>query len=103
MALIDEIETLLDRKLDEKLDEHLDAKLDTRFEDFEKKFGNKLGAFMEHLDDKFDSLAEAAQTTLEIVSNQPSREEFDALKSEVRTIRSAVTATNQDLRKLTHA
>jgi hypothetical protein len=92
MSLIDEIEEVLDRKLEEALDRKLDEKLD-----------HKLGALMEYMDGRFDGLAEAVQTTLEIVSNQPSREEFDDLKSEVATIRLAVTATNQDLRKLTHA
>ena len=92
----------MDKPLIDQIEELLDRKLDKRFDAFGKKLGeefdHKLGFFIEHMDDKFDSLAEAIQATLEIVSDQPSRGEFNELKDDVKTIKLAVTATNKDLR-----
>jgi hypothetical protein len=51
----------------------------------------------EAIEDKLDAVLDVTQTTLKIVSNQPTREEFDDLKGEVRAIKLAVKDTNKDV------
>lgn len=122
-SLIDQIEELLDRKLDEKLDrmldekldrlfdekldarfdafeDKLDYKLDARFDAFEGKMDLKFGAFTEHMDDKFDGLAEALQLTNEMVGKLPTRDEFTEVKADITTIKLAVRDTNRELHGL---
>lgn len=102
-SLIDQIEEMLDRKLDERFDafeDKLDFKFDSRFDAFEDKLDLKFGAFMEHMDDKFDSLAEALQVTVDMVSQLPTRDEFNEVKADVTTIKLAVRDTNRELHGL---
>lgn len=78
---------VLDLKLDEKLDKKLDEKLD-----------EKLGAFAEHLDDKFDSLVEAVSLMNFNMGKLAKTSDLKAVKQDITTIKLAVTGTNRELR-----
>ena len=113
----DVVEEVLDRKLDQKLDqkfeeklglkpgETLDQKLDEKLdrkldEKFDQHLDSKLGAFVEHLDDKFDGLAEAVSLMNTNMGGLARRDDLEKVKDDVKTIRLAVTDTNGDLRRL---
>lgn len=124
------VERVFDRKLDEKLDSKLDNKLDERFTafeekidrkldvrfrnfeertdeqlnrrfiDFEEKIDGKFGFFMEHVDDKFDALAEALQVMSGTISTLARDSDLREVRQDVKTIRAAVRDTNHDLHRL---
>lgn len=104
-TLIQQIEDVLDRKLEQKLEEVFDRKLDEKLEPLldrklDEKLDEKLGVFMEHMDDKFDSLAEAVHLVTDLVSDRPTRQEFEDLKADVNTIKLAVRDTNREMHDL---
>lgn len=110
-----EFEGKLDQKLDERFtefEEKLDHKLDRRFVEFEekldhkldkkldKKLDEKLGTFVEHLDDKFDGLAEAISLMNTTIGTLAKASELEEVQQDVKTVKIAVRATNDDLRHL---
>jgi len=119
------VEEVFDRKFDEKFDQKFDEKFDQKFdqkmglkpgqtfdekldEKLDKKLGlqsgetldNKLGAFVEHIGDKFDSLAEAVSLMSSNMKTLARQSDLDEVKNDVKTIKLAVRETNRDLRHL---
>jgi hypothetical protein len=60
---------------------------------------NSMDDRFDKIDVRLDSLVEVTQATLEIVSKQPTRQEFNDLRDEVHVIRVALTDTNKDQQK----
>lgn len=79
------VEEVLDCKLDEKLDQKLDE---------------KLGAFVKHLDDKFNSLAETVSLMNTTMGTLARRTDLDEVRRDMKTIKLAATDTNKDLHRL---
>lgn len=101
------VEEVLDRKLDEKLDKRfaafedkIDRKFDTRFAESEVKMDSKMGFFIEHMDDKFDSLAEAISLMGTNMKALARKSDLDEVKSDIKTIKIAVKETNKDIHRL---
>jgi hypothetical protein len=65
-----------------------------------KKMDDKFGFFVEHMDDKFDSLAEAISLMNESLGKKASKSDLDEVQDDVKTIKLAVTDTNEDIRHL---
>lgn len=84
----------------EVVEEVVERKLDERFADFEDKIDRGLGVFVEHMNDKFDSLAEALQVMSGTMSTLARDSDLQEVKQDVRTIRHTVRATNDDLHRL---
>ena len=57
---------------------------------------------MEQMRDELRAVHEAVGGIQEQLANVPKRDEFDELRQEVRLIRAAVTATNEDVVGLKH-
>jgi hypothetical protein len=97
------VEEVLDRKLDEKLDskldQKLDSKLDERFSKFEDKMERKMGFFIEHIDDKFDSLAEVVSLMNDNINKKADKTDLEEIRDDIKTIKFAVKETNKDLIK----
>jgi hypothetical protein len=105
MTLIQQIEEVLDRKLEEVLDRKLEEVLDRKLEEvldrkLDEKLDDKLGVFMEHMDDKFDTLAEVIEIMNERMMELPTRDEFNEVKADIVTIKLAVRDTNREMHGL---
>ncbi len=111
------VEEVLDRKLDEKLDQKLDEKLDEKLglqpgqtlddklglqfgETLDQKLDRKFGAYIEHVDDKFDSLAEVISLMNTTMGSLARQSDLSEVKEDVKTIKLAVADTNKDLHHL---
>lgn len=57
-----------------------------------------VGAFYEKIQDDIKLVLETVEAVNIKVNNLPTRDEFNDLRSEVITIKHALTATNEDLR-----
>jgi hypothetical protein len=94
------VEEVVDRKLDTRFDA-FEAKMDKKLDKkLDEKLDSKLGAFIEHIDDKFNGLAEAIQVMNGTIQTLARSSELDEVKQDVKTIKVAVRATNQDLHRL---
>ncbi|HET7059846.1 MAG TPA: hypothetical protein VFH99_00800 [Candidatus Saccharimonadales bacterium] len=121
------VDRVLDRKLDEKLDQKLDEKFDeklglkpgetlddklglkpgetlddklgARFAASEDKIDRKMGFFIEHIDDKFDGLAEAVSLMNDNINKKADKTDLEEIKQDIKTIKFAVKETNKDLMK----
>lgn len=120
------VETVMERTLDKKLDEKFEQKLglkpgETLDDKLEQKLGLKsgetlndklglepgetlndklerqTGVLSEHFDDKFDSLAEAIQVVNSAVSSATKQSDLREIRYDIKTIKVAVRATNDDL------
>lgn len=67
--------------------------------DFANEVG-KLRGLMEQVLDEVKSTKESVGIVKEMLANKPDREEFDELKQDVKTIKTALTATNRDVAAL---
>jgi hypothetical protein len=116
------VETLLDRKLDERFGnfskevdekleqqasesseklEHQTKALDEKLEQQTKALSDKLehqtGLLVEHFDNKCDGLAEAIQVVNANTSSLVRQRDLQAVQYDIKTIKVAVRATNDDL------
>jgi hypothetical protein len=60
---------------------------------------NHFSMLMEHQNAKLDAVLEVVRATQNKVADLPTRDEFNELSQDVKTIRVAVTAMNRDLDK----
>jgi hypothetical protein len=60
---------------------------------------NYTGVLLEQIRDQNKAVLEAVGDIRAKVENLPTRDEFNELKRDVKTIKAAVTATNSDLKK----
>ncbi len=60
---------------------------------------NHLSVLMEQVVDQNKAVLEAVGDIQQKVADLPTRDEFNELKRDVKTIKAAVTATNRDLAK----
>jgi hypothetical protein len=60
---------------------------------------NYVGLLLEQIRDQNKAVLEAVGDIRAKVENLPTRDEFNELKQDVKTIKAAVTATNRDLAK----
>jgi Protein of unknown function (DUF2730) len=60
---------------------------------------NYTGVLLEQIRDQNKAVLEAVGGIRAKVENLPTRDEFNELKRDVKTIKAAVTATNSDLKK----
>ncbi|MDO8591430.1 MAG: hypothetical protein Q7R60_00695 [bacterium] len=58
------------------------------------------GVLLEDINGKFDAILDSVKGIREQVNELPTRNEFDELKDDVKTIKAVVTQTNKDLDKL---
>ncbi len=88
-------------KLGLKPGETLDSKLGLRPEEtLDDKLDQKFGFFAEHMDNKLDSLAEAVSTINTTMHSLARQSDLEEVKADVKTIKLAVRATNDDLHRL---
>jgi len=75
---------------------------------YEKGWDNKvneaieraIGVYSEDLKDKMDQVLESTDFIIQELAKKPDREEFDDLKTDVKTMTYALKSTNEDLHKL---
>lgn len=58
------------------------------------------GVLLEDINGKFDAILDSVKGIRGQVNELPTRNEFDELKDDVKTIKAVVTQTNKDLSKL---
>lgn len=95
------VEEVLDRVLDRKLDQKLEERLGLKpGETLDEKLDSKLGAFVEHLDHKFDSLAEVVSLMNTNMQGLAKQSDLQTVRNDIKIIKRAVKDTNDDLRHL---
>jgi hypothetical protein len=74
--------------------------MDSTVAQLEKLLDRKIGVIVEHFDNKFDSLIEAFQVITATMSTMARDVDLQEVKQDVKTIKIAVRATNDDVKKL---
>lgn len=69
------------------------------YQEVEDIFDRKVAVLIEHMDDQFERVAEAIDEVRQEVSQCAKKSDLEEVKSDIRIIKTAINATNQDIKK----